>query len=117
LLGAAGARGAGEPRCFLFLAGREEDAVVGAEAELVGEPIHVFGTVVLGDRAAPLTAFASRIAEARKTFAPGPFVHVVEEFAAEAGGVLRGHGANHAAAFDDLREQPESRTSEMAADV
>ena len=95
LLGDAGAREAGEPGRFGFLAGGEEDAVVGAKAHRLGERVHALGAVVLGDRAAPFAALAGRIAESGEAFASRPFVHVVEEFAALFGGAGRRDRAHH----------------------
>ncbi len=117
LLGDAGPGEAGELGRLGFLAGGEENAVVGAKAHRVGERVHAFGAVVLGDRAAPFAALAGRIAEAGEALAPRPFVHVVEEFAALFGGARRRDGADHPALLDDPGEQAEARAAEMLADV
>ena len=117
LLGDAGAGEAGEPRRLLFLAGGEEDAVVGPEAHRLGDAVHPLLAMVLGDRAAPLAALARRIAEAGKALAPRPFVHVVEELAALLGSAGSRHRANHGALLDQSREEAEARALEVAGNV
>ena len=87
---------AGELGRVLFLAGGEENAVVGSEPHRFGDPVHALFAVVLGDRAAPFAALAGRIAKAGEALAPRPFVHVVEEFAALFGRGRRRDGADHA---------------------
>src|SRR5206468_11241654 len=117
LLGDAGAGEAGELCGVGFLARRKEQTVVGTNAERMGERIHLLGPMVLGDWAAPFATLACRIAETCEAFGALPFVHVVEEFAAKAGGVWSGHGADHAGAFDNLGEQAEARTAELLANI
>src|SRR4051812_23426046 len=73
--------------------------------------------MILGDRAAKLAALLGDVAEAGMTFAACPIVHVVEEFAALPGGAGRGNGAHSAAAFDDPREQPKSRSLKRVGDA
>ncbi len=55
--------------CQLFLARGEEQPVVGPEAELGVELVHVLGAVVLGDRTAELAALARDVAEPGEAFA------------------------------------------------
>ena len=100
-----------------FFASGKKQPVVGTNAERMGERIHLLGPMVLGDWAAPFATLACRVAETCETFGARPFVHVVEEFAAKAGGVWSGHGADHAGAFDNLGEQAEARTAELLADI
>ena len=95
LLGDAGPGEAGELGGLVFLAGGEEDAVVGAKAHRLGQLVHALGAVVLGDRAAPFAALAGGVAEAGEAFAARPFVHLVEEFAALVGGARRRDRADH----------------------
>src|SRR3712207_2468245 len=73
--------------------------------------------MVLRNGTAPFAALARGVSQAGESFAPGPLVHVVEELAAEPGGVRRRHRANDAASIDDLREQAEAGAAEVLADV
>ncbi len=109
LLAHPGARGAGQLGGVRFLAGGEEQAVVGPEAEFGVDLFHVLGAVVLGDRAAELAALAGDVAEPGKGLRRGPVVHVVEELAALLGRARRGDRADHPALAHDLLEQAEAR--------
>src|SRR5690606_38328078 len=82
LLAHPGARGTCELGGLQFLAGGEEAAVIGAEADSVIERLHPLLPMVLGDRAAELAALAGDIAEPGMAFRTRPVVHVVEELAA-----------------------------------
>src|SRR5437764_12474238 len=91
-------------------------SVDGTDSYRVRNRVHFLDAVVLGDQAAPLAALARGIAEPGEAFAASPVVHVVEKFAALLGRVRRGDRTHDAAAFDDLREQAESRVLVLLAD-
>ena len=100
-----------------FLAGGEENAVVGAKAELASaSAVHVLGPVVLGDRPAPFAGLAGRIAEAGEALAARPLVHVVEEFAALLRGTWRRDRAHDPAPSTILANRPKPEP-EVLADV
>src|SRR5207237_10064098 len=113
----AGAGEAGGLRRLRFLAGGEEDAIVGSEAERLDEPAGRLLAVILRDRAAELAALLGDIAQAGMALAARPVVHIVKEFAALAHRAWRRNGADHAAFADDAVEQTEPRAFEMVGDV
>ena len=117
LFGDAGACETGELCRLRFLARSEKQAIVGADAKLGGERVHLFRTMVLGDRAAPLAALARCVAEARETFALRPAVHIVEEFAALFGSVRRRDSAHDVAGGNDVGKAAEARPGEMRRHV
>jgi len=61
--------------------------------------------MVLGNRAAENAVFTGGIAKTRMPFAARPFVHVVEEFAAEACSIWRRDKANDTTSADNLFKQ------------
>ena len=100
-----------------LLAGREENAVVGANPHRLGDRVHPRAAMVLGDWSAPLAALAGRIAQPRKAFAARPLVHLVEKLAALVRGRGGRHRTNHHPLFDQSREQPEARSAKLLAHI
>ena len=117
LIGDAGSRQACELGGLGRFACREEQAVVGAKAELRIKRLHAFLPVVFGNWAAEFARFARDIAKPRMTFAARPFVHLVKELAALVRSARCRDHADHAAAADNLLKQAKTRGGEVLRDI
>src|SRR3546814_8972446 len=74
-----------------FLACCKENAVIGTKTQRLDQFRGFLLAVVLGDRAAGHAVLDIDIAKTRMTFATGPDIHVIEEFAAASARARRGN--------------------------
>src|SRR3546814_14386041 len=82
-----------------FLACCKENAVIGTKTQRLDQFRGFLLAVVLSDRAAGHAVLDIDIAKTRMTFATGPDIHVIEEFAATSPRARPGNRTDDAAVF------------------
>src|SRR3546814_13688163 len=97
----------------LFLACCKENAVIGTKTQRLDQFRGFLLPVVLGDGAAGHAVLDIDIAKTRMTFATGPDIHVIEEFAAASARAPPGNRKDDPAYFPDASGDAETRGVHM----